>query len=87
VVEIISPSTAGRDREVKRRLYELRGVPVYWLVDPEAQTVTVYEREAAPANFGAGGAGGPYREVGRFHDEVRLEYESLRATVDLTRVW
>jgi Uma2 family endonuclease len=90
VVEITSASTAQRDRELKRRLYELRGVPVYWLVDPQAQMVTVYERDEPAADESAGPqakAGGPYREAGRFHDEVRLEYGGLRATVDLTKVW
>ena len=41
VVEILSPSTAERDRTVKRRLYAEHGVKEYWQVEPEAQTVTV----------------------------------------------
>ena len=76
VVEILSPSTGDRDRELKRRLYELRAVPRYWIVDPEAQTVTAYELEE-----------GRYREAGSFHDEVRLDHGSLHARVDLTKVW
>jgi Uma2 family endonuclease len=40
-VEIRSPSTAERDQTVKRRLYEEHGVKEYWLVDPDAMTVTV----------------------------------------------
>ena len=40
-VEIRSPSTAERDLTVKRRLYEEHGVKEYWLVDPDAMTVTV----------------------------------------------
>ena len=40
-VEIRSPSTAERDLTIKRRLYEEHGVREYWLVDPEAMTVTV----------------------------------------------
>jgi len=84
VVEIVSPSTAERDRGLKRKLYELRGVPVYWLVDPEARTVTVYEREAdAPDRE----TRGPHREVGCLRREVRLERGTLRAVVDLTKVW
>ena len=76
VVEIISPSTGPRDRELKRGLYERRGVPVYWLVDPESQSLTVFELEA-----------GVYRETGSYHDEVRLSLPGLEATVDLTSVW
>ena len=41
VVEILSPATAGRDRTLKRALYARHGVKEYWLVDPDARTVTV----------------------------------------------
>ena len=41
-VEIISPSSAAQDRVTKRNLYARYGVPEYWLVDPEAETVTVF---------------------------------------------
>ncbi len=43
VVEILSPSTAGRDRTLKRVLYAKHGVKEYWLVDPDARTVTVLQ--------------------------------------------
>lgn len=38
VVEILSPSSARKDRLQKLRLYRRAGVEHYWLVDPEAQT-------------------------------------------------
>lgn len=41
VIEIRSPSTANRDWTVKRELYAMHGVREYWVVDPEARTVTV----------------------------------------------
>ena len=41
VIEILSPSTAGQDRMLKRALYAKHGVQEYWLVDPDARTVTV----------------------------------------------
>ena len=41
VVEVISPSTASRDRELKRRIYAEHGVSEYWLVDPDARTISV----------------------------------------------
>jgi Uma2 family endonuclease len=42
VVEILSPSTARRDRGVKLERYRLYGVPEYWIVDPHARTVEVW---------------------------------------------
>ena len=41
VVEILSPSTESRDRGYKRELYARHGVREYWLVDPDASTITV----------------------------------------------
>jgi Uma2 family endonuclease len=41
VIEILSPTTAGRDRTYKRTLYARYGVREYWLVDPMEGTVEV----------------------------------------------
>ena len=41
VVEILSPSTAERDRTFKRTLYARHGVNEYWLVDTVGENVTV----------------------------------------------
>lgn len=41
VVEILSPSTATRDRELKRKRYEHFGVREYWLVDPADNTLEI----------------------------------------------
>lgn len=42
--EVLSPSTARRDRGTKLRAYGDHGVAWAWLIDPEAETVEVYER-------------------------------------------
>ncbi|MHC4940111.1 MAG: Uma2 family endonuclease [Planctomycetota bacterium] len=39
VVEVLSPSTATRDRNTKAGKYRRAGVKEVWLVDPAAQTV------------------------------------------------
>ena len=44
VVEILSPATAERDRTVKLDLYAQHGVKEYWIVDPDAKTITVLLR-------------------------------------------
>jgi Uma2 family endonuclease len=47
VVEILSESTRKKDETRKRRIYEQFGVGEYWIVDPIAETVRLYERAAA----------------------------------------
>ena len=42
VIEILSPSTARRDRTVKRLLYQRQGVAEYWIVDLDARQVEVW---------------------------------------------
>ena len=39
VVEILSPSNRGHDLVVKRELYARHGVPEYWIVDPDRETL------------------------------------------------
>ena len=57
-VEILSPSTADKDRGIKQVLYGRYGVTEYWLVDPIAETVSIHhQREgvlAAADSFGRG---------------------------------
>jgi Uma2 family endonuclease len=44
--EVLSPSSTRADRFTKRRLYQERGVVVYWVVDPEQQLVEVWTPDA-----------------------------------------
>lgn len=41
-VEILSPSSLRADRFTKRRLYQERAVPTYWVVDADAAQVEVW---------------------------------------------
>ncbi len=43
VIEILSPSSVKMDCERKVKLYCETDVRVYWIVDPEKETVTVYD--------------------------------------------
>ena len=42
VVEVLSPSTAHRDRRIKLDLYARHGVRQYWIVDPDEDSVDVW---------------------------------------------
>ncbi len=44
VCEIISPSTAARDRVRKMPLYAQLGVQYFWLVDPDDKTLEAYRQ-------------------------------------------
>ena len=46
VTEILSPSTARRDRFEKRKLYQQQGVATLWLVDPDRRLVEVWTPDA-----------------------------------------
>jgi Uma2 family endonuclease len=41
-IEVLSPSTARADRQVKRRRYQRHGVPEYWIVDLDARLLEVW---------------------------------------------
>lgn len=40
--EVLSPSSLRADRFTKRRLYQEHGVPLYWVIDPDAHIVEVW---------------------------------------------
>ncbi|HEX9894755.1 MAG TPA: Uma2 family endonuclease [Gemmatimonadales bacterium] len=46
VVEVLSSATARADRFTKRREYQSRGVPAYWIVDGEERRVEIWTPEA-----------------------------------------
>jgi Uma2 family endonuclease len=43
VCEVLSPSTASRDRLGKRQLYAQTGVAYYWIVDVDARVLEAFE--------------------------------------------
>lgn len=42
VVEILSRSTARRDRGHKKDVYEMCGISEYWIVSPESRSIEIY---------------------------------------------
>ncbi len=63
MIEVVSPGKANRERDWvrKRAQYAARGISEYWLIDPEAQTVTVLVL-----------ASGVYVEAGVFWGQVQV---------------
>jgi len=45
VVEIVSPENPDRDLVKKRRDYAQAGIPEYWIVNPQIETITVLRLE------------------------------------------
>jgi Uma2 family endonuclease len=41
-VEVLSPTTRGRDLTIKRRVYRQFGVGEYWIVDPVRETIEIF---------------------------------------------
>ena len=83
VIEVVSPGELQRDRDyiAKRSQYQERGIPEYWIVDPEAQTILILEL-----------TGNTYTEVGSFsgNDDVRSpQFRELNITAAklFERVW
>ena len=64
VVEVVSPGELQRERDyiAKRQQYEACGIPEYWIVDPQTQTVLVLALTA-----------GCYQEVGNFGETMAIE--------------
>lgn len=53
VAEVLSPSTASRDRNVKVAKYLGQGVEEVWLLDPRKETVEVHSKSGAGTASGA----------------------------------
>ena len=43
VAEILSPSTALKDRNVKRQIYQTQGVKYFLIINPQTKKIEVYE--------------------------------------------
>lgn len=77
IAEILSPSTAAKDRTLKSALYAEQGVTHYLIVDPEEDLVEAYHLNDTR-----------YRKHFEGHDgSLALDLGPCRATLDLSRTW
>lgn len=73
VIEVVAPEDPTRDLVTKRNEYAQSGIPEYWIVDPQAETITVLRLAAAS-----------YVEHGVFHRSeiaTSAHYAGLQAPV------
>ena len=42
IVEVLSLGTAEYDRKIKKDIYEIIGVPEYWIADPASKSIEIY---------------------------------------------
>ncbi|MDD9988640.1 MAG: Uma2 family endonuclease [Spirochaetaceae bacterium] len=80
VVEILSPSTAHRDRGLKLDLYQKSGVAEYWIVDAERRVVHQYVLED-----------GVFRASGEHAERITVACTAgcggRPVRIDLTAIW
>lgn len=51
IIEVFSPSTRGNDRVSKFQLYQKHGVLEYWMIDPAAQYIEVWQHIGGKFDF------------------------------------
>lgn len=77
VCEILSPSTASKDREIKMPLYARYGVAYAWLADPALQTLEAYVLEE-----------GDWRLLGTYEGRQAISVAPFAAiSIDLGDLW
>lgn len=64
VIEVVSPGEIQRERDyiAKRYQYQDCGIPEYWIVDPQTETILILELKE-----------NTYREIGSFKDDDLLQ--------------
>lgn len=77
VCEVLSPSTAARDRARKRPIYANHKVRHLWMVDPDAKTLEVFRLD-----------GEGWRLVGTWEGDARVRAEPFDAIeLELAGLW
>lgn len=75
-LEILSPSTRAKDMFLKLHKYSNAGVREYWIVDPDRQTVLVYDLEHEEY----------YPDRYSFADEIPVRISGGECRIDFSRI-
>lgn len=77
VVEVLSPSTAAFDRNVKARRFAALGVAHYWLLDPDARRLECYRNRNGLFELSASASA----------DETLVSPDFAELRIDLGAIW
>jgi Uma2 family endonuclease len=75
-LEILSPATRAKDMLLKLHKYANAGVREYWIVDPDRQTVLVYDLEHE--NY--------YPDKYTFEDRIPIKISGGECSIDFARI-
>lgn len=80
VLEVISPSTKGKDYTRKLSKYMNAGVKEYWILDPYQQKVIVYifESETSPTIYGINA----HIPVGIYNGELVIQFDHIAQWIE-----
>ncbi len=76
VVEVLSPSTAAKDRNVKMELYQLQQVKYYLIVDPQFKKIEIYQLQD-----------NRYQPVSINPDHFEFMFDNCHANVKFINIW
>jgi Uma2 family endonuclease len=78
IVEILSPSTASKDRLYKFNLYQLQQIPYYLIVDVEEESIEIYQLSANKYRL---------QQQGKDIKETFELDKDCRVTIDFATAW
>lgn len=77
VVEVLSPSTALKDRHIKYPIYERQGVKYFLIISPEKEVVEIYEL-----------TDGEYDLKFKGHSTIfDFDFDNCSARIDFNQIW
>ena len=77
IVEVLSPSTAIKDKNIKFPIYETEGVPLYMMVDYNLQKVKLYKLRE-----------GKYQKIAEEIDgKMSVDFDGCELEFDIDRWW
>ena len=73
VVEVVSPSSVQKDKELLRKLYHKAKIPEYWLIDARKENFTFSILRNTPKGYVDNPANGGWVQSAAFRHEFQLK--------------